>query len=185
MCASHNDEEGWSTARTVPATDGGERVPRAGVYGFSSATLRRIMSRLGVQPDELAEVVGVSRQSVSAWLNSTTVPSASSLAAVASALGVGVEELTPGLDEDAVQIADLRARCGKSQSAAASALAISRTSLGEFERGQRRELPDSAADAMAELYGVSRGVVDSAWENTRAARVRQVAERRAARRGRN
>ncbi len=160
-------------------------MPRAGVYGFSSATLRRIMSRLGVQPDELAESVGVSRQSVSAWLNSTTVPSAPSLAAVASALGVNVEELTPGLDEEAIQIADLRARGGKSQSAAAGALSISRTSLGEFERGQRRELPDSVADAMAELYGVSRGVVDSAWENTRSARVRHLAERQAARRRRS
>ncbi len=96
--------------------------PRAGVHGFSAAALRRTMTRAGVSTDELAELIGVARQTVSAWLNNVTVPSpGGSLAKVADVLEVEVAEFTPSAVGDP-SLVDLRVRAGLSQTAAAVAL---------------------------------------------------------------
>lgn len=157
--------------------------PRAGVHGFSAAALRRTMTRAGVSTDELAELIGVARQTVSAWLNNVTVPSpGGSLAKVADVLEVEVAEFTPSAVGDP-SLVDLRVRAGLSQTAAAVALGVSRTVLGVVERGQRRELPAPLADGMASVYASTPADVYAAWEVTLATR-RQVLEARAAARRR-
>jgi len=80
---------------------------------------------------------------------------------------------------------DLRVRAGLSQTAAAEAMGVSRTVLGVVERGQRKELPATLADAMASTYGVKPGEVDAAWEVTLEARRQLLEARAAARRRRN
>lgn len=159
-------------------------MPRAGVHGFSAAALRRTMSRAGISTDELAELIGVARQTVSAWLNNVTVPSPGSLAKVADVLEVEVAEFTPSAAKDP-SLVDLRVRAGLSQTAAAEAMGVSRTVLGVVERGQRKELPATLADAMASTYGVKPGEVDAAWEATLEARRQLLEARAAARRRRN
>ncbi|MGK2382250.1 helix-turn-helix transcriptional regulator [Gordonia tangerina] len=158
-------------------------MPRAGVHGFSATALRRTMNRHGVAPDELAEMVGISRQAVSSWLTSATVPSPTSLARVAEALGVDVSDLAPTL-ENTPTLVDLRVRAGLTQTAAAGRLNVGRTALGEVERGQRRDMPAGLADAMCGVYGVSRDEIDSAWDVVREERRVVLAARAAARRSR-
>ncbi|WP_310649855.1 helix-turn-helix transcriptional regulator [Gordonia amicalis] len=166
----------------IDPTERGAHMPRAGVHGFSAAALRRTMTRAGVSTDELAELIGVARQTVSAWLNNVTVPSPGSLAKVADVLEVEVAEFTPSAVGDP-SLVDLRVRAGLSQTAAAVALGVSRTVLGVVERGQRRELPAPLADGMASVYASTPADVYAAWEVTLATR-RQVLEARAAARRR-
>lgn len=180
MRARDNEVQRSADSATNGPEVGGNTVPRAGVQGFSAAALQRVMARQGVRADELAELAGVSRQSVSAWLNSVTVPSPENLATVAQVLLIEIAQLTPGVGD--VKLSDLRAWAGKSQTSAAAELQVSRTSLGELERGQRRDLPEHLVDAMAALYRVEPGEVVNAWENTRSERVEHLADRSAARR---
>lgn len=165
------------------STERGGQMPRAGVHGFSAAALRRTMNRAGMSADELAELVGVARQTVSAWLNSVTVPSPGSLSKVASVLEVDVAEFTPAIAGEPVLV-DLRVRAGFTQTAAAAELGVARTVLGVIERGQRRELPVQLAAAMATAYGVTHSEIEAAWDATLESRRQRLTARAAARRGR-
>ena len=54
----------------------------------------------GLTQEELAEVVGVSRQAVSKWENGTSDPSTSNLCALAKLYGIPVEELLHETQEE-------------------------------------------------------------------------------------
>lgn len=155
-------------------------MPRAGVHGFSPAVLRRQMVRAEIAPAELAELVGVSRQSVSAWLNSVTAPSPESLLKIAEVLDADVDDFLLARDGDS--LSDLRVRVGLTQSAVAERLRVGRTVLGELERGERQELPAGLEGQLANLYKCEPSVVVAAFAVTRESRQRVLRAKTARRR---
>lgn len=59
----------------------------------SGSVLRVAMAAAGVSVNDLANQVGVSRQTVSAWRSGTATPSGQHAAAVAGVLGLSADEL--------------------------------------------------------------------------------------------
>lgn len=137
-------------------------MPRGGSVGFSPAALRRSMERARFTAEELADQLGLSRQSVSAWLTGRTTPSPPSLIRAAELLNVTPADLTPGVSRG-LTLPDMRVRAGLTQSAAAERIAVAQTVLSQIERGRREVHPDTA-DKLARLYGLSAGEVIEAWE---------------------
>ncbi|MDF3285042.1 helix-turn-helix transcriptional regulator [Gordonia sp. N1V] len=131
--------------------------------GFSPETFRRYMQRAGFSAEDVADQIGLSRQSVSLWLAGRTTPSPPSLVRVAELLRVTPADLTPGISRRPATLPDIRIRAGHTQSAAAEAVGISQTVLSQIERG-RREMDQAVADKLARLYEVSDADVVEAWE---------------------
>lgn len=152
-----------------------ERVASSGTPGFSSAALRVALDKQGVSIEDLADEVGVSHQAVSSWLSGMTTPSPASLLKVARALSLSPADLTPGAMLRPY-VGDLRVRSGLTQGAAARALGISTTNMGEIERG-RRPVDEGLVPPMTELFAASEQDVINAWENTVADRDRMRADR--------
>lgn len=139
-------------------------MPRSGVRGFSPATLRRLRTTSGFSQDELADLAGVSAQTLSTWETGKTAPSARVLAAVADALRITVADLAPLRDSELV-LRDLRSQAGLTQAAVATALGIGPTRSSDLERG-RRPVDDDVVHQLAALYGVTDDLVRQAWART-------------------
>lgn len=137
---------------------------RTGVRGFSPATLRRLRTSAGLSQDELADLAGVSAQTLSTWETGRSGPSARVLAAVAAALRVTAADLAPIRDSELV-LRDLRSQAGLTQAAAATALGIGSTQASAIERG-RRPVHDELVPALAALYRVPEDLVRQAWVRT-------------------
>lgn len=139
-------------------------MPRSGVRGFSPATLRRLRTTAEFSLDELGDLAGVSAQSLSAWENGKSVPSARVLAAVAGALRVTVADLAPLRDSELV-LRDLRSQAGLTQADVAAALDIGKTRSSDIERG-RRVVDDDLVHQLATLYRVPDDLVRQTWVRT-------------------
>lgn len=146
----------------------GFRMPPSGVRGFSPSALDAAMSRKRASNEDLADAIGVSRQSVAAWRSGKTLPTAALLRKAASWLTVSVADLIP-IEDDRLRISDLRIRVGLTQRRAAVELGSSPTTIAEIERGRRAYSEDTAA-AMAEVYRTDAAAVRAAWDRTNAAR---------------
>jgi len=70
-------------------------MPRNGVRGFSPAALRKARSDSDLRVDELARLVGVTRQAVTSWENGSSKPSPVTLLALSKALRVPTADLAP------------------------------------------------------------------------------------------
>lgn len=156
-------------------------MPRGGSMGFSPVALRRNMQRTGYTAEEVADEIGLSRQSVSAWLVGRTTPSPKSLSRLAQLLGVTPADLTPGIPPDSASLQDMRTRAGLSQSAVAQKLGLLQSLLSDIERG-RREFDADTAGKLAALYELPEDEIADAWEVGVARRHDQLAARRRSRR---
>lgn len=154
-------------AENRPDTRGSE-MPPSGVRGFSPSALDAALLRKRVASEDLADSVGVSRQSVSAWRTGRTIPTPVLLAKVARWLDIPISDLVP-IAEDRLRMADLRVRAGLSQRDAAALLGLATSTLTTIEKGRRSVSPDVAA-AMVGVYGLDEATVLDAWERTNAAR---------------
>lgn len=139
-------------------------MPRGGSVGFSPAILRRLMQRSGLTTEDLADQLGLSRQSVSAWLTGRTTPSPPSLVRIAEVLNATPADLTPGVARG-LTLADMRVRAGLTQSAAAAEVGLAQTVLSQIERG-RREVQPETADELARLYQLPVEDVIDAWDHS-------------------
>lgn len=143
-------------------------MPLSAVRGFSPSALRSAMTRKPAAVNDLADAIGASRQSVSAWLAGRASPTPALLLKAANWLSVSVDDLVP-LPPDRLRVSDLRVRAGLSQRDAAPSLGVSASSLTDIEKG-RRKVDDRVAKLMAELYGVPVGEVLEAWQRSNEAR---------------
>ncbi|OZC83417.1 hypothetical protein CH282_15775 [Rhodococcus sp. 06-418-1B] len=146
----------------------GLQMPQSGVRGFSPSALDAAMSRKRASNDDLADAIGVSRQSVAAWRSGRAIPTAVLLRKAASWLTVAVADLVP-IDDERLRISDLRIRVGLTQRMAATDLGLNPTAVAEIEKG-RRSFSDEVATSMASLYRTDVDAVRMAWERTNAAR---------------
>lgn len=146
----------------------GLRMPQSGVRGFSPSALDAAMSRKRATSEDLADAIGVSRQSIAAWRSGKAIPTAVLLRKAASWLTVSVADLIP-IEDDRLRISDLRIRVGLTQRLAAAELGLSPTAIAEIEKG-RRALSDETAAVMATVYRTEVEAVRSAWDRTNAAR---------------
>jgi transcriptional regulator with XRE-family HTH domain len=139
-------------------------MPRKGVRGFSSSLLRKARADAGLRPDELARLLGVSRQAVTTWESGKSKPSPGMLRALADALRVRPADLAPIREED-LRMGDLRAHAGLTQIEVADALAVNPTMIGDMERGFRPVSEDQVTTLTA-LYGLTDDRVRAVWERT-------------------
>jgi len=159
-------------------------MPRGGVSGFSPEALRRAMQRAEVSAEELATLIGLTRQAVQKWLRGDSSPAPRSLPRIAEALGVDPAQLTPGATA-APRLSDLRVRAGLSQVETAERLGIGATTLRGLEAGTHRELSPELADAIADLYSVTAEEVAGAHAASLETRAKWASARITARRNRN
>ncbi|WP_261777255.1 helix-turn-helix transcriptional regulator [Rhodococcoides kroppenstedtii] len=146
----------------------GAEMPQSGVRGFSPQALDDAMRRKGAGRDDLADAIGVSRQSVGSWVAGRSVPTPALLVSAARWLDLSPADLAP-VPADRLRIADLRVRAGLTQREAAEALDVGSTTITEVERG-RRQFKSELGERMAEIYGVDYSIIDAAWKRTVAAR---------------
>lgn len=147
---------------------GVDAVPRSGVRGFRADRLRELRMKSGLTPDDLAALVGGSRQSVFHWETGRSTPTPPVLKRLAAELDVAITVLVP-LPENKLLLGDLRVRAGLTQAQAAEQLGISPTLLAEIEKGAKK-VHDERVAALASLYGVDRATVVEVWERGRATR---------------
>lgn len=143
-------------------------MPLSAVRGFSPSALRSAMARKPAAVNDLADAIGASRQSVSAWLAGRASPTPALLLKAANWLSVAVDDLVP-LPPGSLRVSDLRVRAGLSQRDAAPPLGVSASSLTDIEKG-RRKIDHDVAKSMAELYGVPVSRVVEAWQRSNEAR---------------
>ncbi|OZD68119.1 hypothetical protein CH263_10360 [Rhodococcus sp. 06-1059B-a] len=146
----------------------GNRMPPSGVRGFSPAALDAAILRKRVSSDDLADSIGVSRQSVNAWRRARTIPAPFLIAKMARWLDVSIADLVP-IPDDKLRLSDLRVRAGMSQRQAADKLAIGTSTLTEIEKG-RRPVSTDIASRMQSVYAADQATVLDSWERTNAAR---------------
>jgi len=154
----------------------GEPMPRSGVRGFSPAALRKARADAELRADELARLIGVTRQAVSSWENGRSRPSPVTLLALAKALRVSTADLAPIRERD-LRIGDLRSQAGLTQAHVADALGVSTTVIGDLERGFR-PMDTNQADVLAELYQVDAARVRTIWQQTYDAVTTRLASRK-------
>lgn len=139
-------------------------MPRNGVRGFSGAALRRGRSDAALRTDELAALVGVSRQTVTAWENGTARPSPAALRTLASTLRITTGDLVPIRESD-LRISDLRALAGLTQEQVGAHVGLSTTAVGDLERGFR-VVDDHLVELFSGLYDVRADRVRAVWQQT-------------------
>lgn len=129
--------------------------------------LKKLRKSAGLTQTELADRMGVHPQTISKWERGISQPDISQLAALASALGVSIEELFGGEKpaEEAFEgafdaektgrvISGLRIARGESQEQLAEALGTSSDAVSRWERGITS--PDAGRFALlAEHFGLS------------------------------
>ena len=71
-------------------------------------TIQRLRTKRRLSQEQLAELVGVSRQAVSKWELNAALPDTDKLVPLARALGVSVDELLGNVSENGVSEAHLR-----------------------------------------------------------------------------
>lgn len=139
-------------------------MPRSGVRGFSPAALRKARADAELRPDELARLIGVTRQAVTAWESGRSRPSPVTLLALSEALRILPADLAPIRETD-LRISDLRSQAGLTQAHVAEALGVSTTVVGDLERGFR-QVDTRQVDLLAELYHVAPDRVRRIWQQT-------------------
>ena len=146
-------------------------MPASTVRDFSSSQLRNVLKRRKTKPRAVALLMGLSQQTVSAWVNGRYGPSPAHLLRLADVLGVPVDEfLTTTADED--DLAGLRQRKGLTVTEFAEELGLYKAALSDVENGLR-QVPDRARTAMAERLGVTADQLDAAWQRGHAAATRR------------
>ena len=141
------------------------RVPRSGVDGFSPAALRRRRAQRRLSLSDLADLSGVSETTIDSWELGRALPTPSTLATVAKALGTRIADLAP-VPESELKMADLRHHLGHSQDDTANAAGLSRARLAAIETG-RRQPRGSELNTLATLYDVTPEQLATVWQRTR------------------
>lgn len=139
-------------------------MPRSGVRGFSPAALRRARATAELRVDELARLLGVSRQAVAGWETGKSNPTPAMLAALAAALRVQAADLAPVREAD-LRMGDLRVQAGLTQVEVSQAVQVNPTMIGDMERGFRAVAEDHIGP-LADLYGVPRDRLRAVWQQT-------------------
>jgi len=139
-------------------------MPRSGVRGFSPSALRRARAAAELNPDELARLLGATRQAVGTWERGDSKPGPAMLLALSRVLNVSAADLAPVREAD-LRLGDLRAYAGKTQGAVGQQLGTSTTAISDVERGFRPVL-DELVGPMAILYGVSEDRIRWVWQQT-------------------
>lgn len=137
---------------------------RSGVRGFSPAALRAARAAADLRTDELAHLLGVTRQAVGNWENGTAKPGPPTLVELASVLRVQPGDLVPIRESDLL-IGDLRALAGLTQAQAAKMAGIPVGTLAEIERGLR-SVDETRVAALAAAFGVPVNRVGAVWRRT-------------------
>ena len=90
----------------IPAADGGGATgflivfkPKGGVHMTLGEIIQKKRSEQGLSQEQLAELVGVSRQAVSKWELGDAVPDTDKLVPLARALRISVDELLGNIPE--------------------------------------------------------------------------------------
>ncbi len=139
-------------------------MPRSGVRGFSPASLRQARAASGLRVDELAHLIGASRQAIGTWERGQARPTPAMLLALSKALRVSTADLAPIREAD-LRIGDLRTQAGLTQVAVAEHLRIAPSAVGDVERGLR-ELSEEQVATLASLYGLAPDRVRRVWKQT-------------------
>lgn len=140
-------------------------MPNSGVHGFAKSAMRRGRRERNLTLRELAVVLDLSVQSVTAWESGDYAPAPGHLAALAKALGVDADDLfrTQAAETNLV---GLRERAGLTATRVAVEVGIHKSALSQIEHGYRR-LPARLEQPLATLYGRSETEVSEAWQRAR------------------
>jgi len=117
-------------------------------YGFHSDTLRQLRREKGMTQVELADLLGVSRESVKAWETDRRVPGPARVRDLASALGVSTAVLVA--PKARLLPADLREKQGLSVSDLARLLQVDEALILAAEDGET--LPDEVNEWSSALH---------------------------------
>lgn len=126
-------------------------MPRGEVRGFDPAKLRARRNARGYTLEVLADLVGMSHQTLIAWEGGHRSPTARLLIAVAESLGATIGDF---ITRDETSLRDLRADADLSRDTVSAAIRRSPVTLGQFEKG-RKPLHDDDVEYLAALYKVT------------------------------
>lgn len=140
-------------------------MPAGGTHGFSPGYLRRARSERDISLRDLALLLDLSTQAVTAWERGTSSPSPKHLAALAEVLRVSVDDLIR-IPITEAELASLRDRAGLTGADVAAALETHRSAWSEIEQGYRR-LPARLVPPLSALLGRTESEVTQAWERAR------------------
>jgi len=143
-----------------------ERMPSGGVRGFAPGVVRRARSERGLSLRELAALLDLSVQAVTAWEQGRSTPAPRHFLALAKALHVTVDDLIriPITEADLVSLRD---RAGMTGTEVAAELDIHKSAFSEIEHGYRR-LPARLVQPLARIYQRPESMITAAWERGRA-----------------
>ena len=150
----------------------GDQVPLGKLRGFSPQRMRERRERRGWSQQDLADVAGLSRQTITSWELGTAVPDPRSANKVANAFRCTIRQLVD-LPSDEITLADLRMLKGMIITDASSALGISRNTLASIEAAHKPAHPDLIPH-LAQLYGVEPSVITRTWDRMRTQRIERL-----------
>lgn len=133
--------------------------------GFDPERLASERSAAGMTVGDLARLAGVGPSAIYNWESGYRTPQPDSLARVAAALDLTVEEFVR-IPPDERTLVDLRVLAGLTQPQLAARIGVSTQMLGMIERAERA-LDDERAAALAHELGVSLKAVRAGFERAR------------------
>lgn len=154
---------------TFDSTDRGrqeERMPASGIRNFAPGVMRHARSERKLTLRELAAVLDLSVQAVTAWEQGTSTPSPKHFVQLAKALRLSPDDLIR-IPVSEASLISLRDRIGLTATAVAAELGVHKSAFSEIEHGYRR-LPPRLLAPLAALYGRSESEISNAWDRARA-----------------
>lgn len=133
--------------------------------GFVPDLTRSVRESRRLSVRELAVVLDLSIQAVTAWERGQSAPSPEHLRSLAAALDVRIDDLT-STPVGQADLISLRFRAGLTAMEVASQLSLHKSALSVIENGYRRP-PRRVIGPLSELYRRSDDAISSAWEKSR------------------
>ena len=140
-------------------------MSRKVLRGFDPQRFRAARASAQLSRSELARLADISVGSVRAWEVGEVTPQVDTLARTAKVLGVSIAELVP-LEDDDLQLVDLRVRAGLTQPQLAAEAGLPTTTLAALEQGHLRMQPHQATVIAAALK-LPQATVEAAYHRSR------------------
>lgn len=147
-----------------------QRVGIGRLPAFNPSRLRALRAEAQLSAVDLADLVGVTDQTVASWESGAASPDPRRAARLAQVLGVRVRDLTT-LRDDEMGLAEYRVCTGRIMQDLSDLLGISRNTLRAIEAGRREPSPDLTAQ-LAEALELTAEDVRRIWQRTRVKRLR-------------
>lgn len=123
---------------------------------FSGKRLKAFREKRGWSQDDLAARVGTSRSAISTYEHDSRKPRVEMVVRLASAFGIKPRDLLDDVDDDALDMADLRYLQGLRQPEVAARLGIPAVTYQRIE-ARRAQIEAERLQEMAEILGTTSG----------------------------